>query len=465
MKNRSLKFLITFYLVLFIVIVLSILAIFQHFTLDSFYRHSRIESLENAANRVWLAINSTNQNLAQVLKTEAIRNDCCVRVLTNGLNAYAHNEKLGCDIGEVKPENLAFIFKQLETKDSYLHIENNLVNNDQLFVYASIANINNQNVIVLTSARILPYNSTTSAIQKQFLIYFLIIILCTIGLGLSLSKSIIKPLKQISKRIKGLSHGHYEEVSNTHNISEIVELNKELSKANNKVIESENSKRKLLANISHDLKTPLTMIVGYAEMIRDIETENNPDNINVIINEAQRLSYLVNDLLDLSSFRDQRINLHYENIEVNTLLTNVFNQFQSTFVKHGIIGRIKLLDEALKIKIDQLRIKQVLYNFINNALMYNDKTEKIIELGAVIEDNHIQIYVYDNGIGIAQNEYENVFNRYYRAKNNHLRFTEGSGIGLALSREILVAHGLKYGIDSEVGQFSKFYFYLEIVYN
>ena len=233
------------------------------------------------------------------------------------------------------------------------------------------------------------------------------------------------------------------------------EFNDVLTAANSEILKAEKAKKELIGNVSHDLKTPLTMIVGYGEMIRDLPGEDNAENAQVIINEAQRLTSLVNDLLDFSKVDE--IKLNREEVSLNNMLKDVYNQYLNYFRSNKVKFELKLVEDK-EICVDFKRIKQVLYNFLNNAYNYNESANKQITLGVEKTDDKYRVYVLDNGIGIREEDQDKIWDRYYKVDKEHKRSAIGSGIGLSLAKNILEQHGLKYGVDSVYGEYSKFWF-------
>ena len=204
------------------------------------------------------------------------------------------------------------------------------------------------------------------------------------------------------------------------------------------------------------------MIVGYGEMIRDLPEENNEENINVIIDEAKRLSVLVDDLVDISKMEDSAVELNREDVSLNELLESVYHQYEKYCEGKNIDLQLKT-EEDITVNVDAKRIRQVLYNFLNNSLNYNSKDSQKIIIGTEKNGDFHRVYVYDNGDGIRKEDLQNVWDRYYKVDKEHRRHQIGSGIGLSLSRELLKAHGLNYGVESEEGEYSKFYFDVEDV--
>ena len=280
----------------------------------------------------------------------------------------------------------------------------------------------------------------------------------TIILALILSRFIVKPINDINRESKNLAKGAYDGDLIKTSSKEFAELNETLINANEDINKAEIAKKELIGNVSHDLRTPLTMIVGYGEMIRDLPEENTEENINVIIDEAKRLSTLVDDLIDISKADQIKTELHKEKISLNSFLTEVYRQYEKYCEVQDIDLKLDL-KEDITVEIDAKRIKQVLYNFVNNALNYNNKENKEIIIGTDVNpDGSYRVYVFDNGEGIDEKDIANVWDRYYKVDKEHKRTHIGSGIGLSLARSLLEAHGMNYGVESVKGEFTKFYF-------
>ncbi|MBR5754562.1 MAG: HAMP domain-containing histidine kinase, partial [Erysipelotrichaceae bacterium] len=285
-----------------------------------------------------------------------------------------------------------------------------------------------------------------------------IVVVMSVLLALLISRFILRPIKQINDESMNLSKGEYDGSSIRTSSEEFDQLNDTLMNANEDILKADKARKELLGNVSHDLRTPLTMIVGYGEMIRDLPEENTEDNINIIIDEAKRLSTLVDDLIDISKIEGSGIKMDVKEVKLNDLLKSVYPQYEKYCKAQKIDFRLENLSDDVTVKLDEKRIRQVLYNFINNALNYNNKKKQKITLGAEELEDAYRVYVLDNGEGIEEKDLENVWDRYYKVDKEHKRHHIGSGIGLSLSREILKALGFRYGVESEVNEYSKFYF-------
>lgn len=444
-------------MLVFVVGILGLIYLFQTTFLDDFYSKSKINTIENVANKISNSIASNK--LEDVIDETSMSSEVCVRVVSTNPK---HNVVKACTlssldnhiINSIANETNANGGQKLFDKFKYRGID---METNDIYIFAKLVQTSTENTMVLVSSMITPLSATISTLKSQYLWIVMIVVVMAVLLALLLSRFIVKPLSNINDESKNLAKCEYDGEAFNFVSKEFDELNQTLVKANEDILKADIAKKELLGNVSHDLRTPLTMIVGYGEMIRDIKEENNEENINVIIDEAKRLSTLVDDLIDISKLETNNIELHKERVSINKVLENVYHQYAKYCESQNVSFELKLIDD-IEVEIDEHRIKQILYNFINNAFYYNDKRQQRIVLGCEIVDDKHRVYVYDNGKGIAPENIDNIWDRYYKVNEEHKRQHIGSGIGLSLSRQLLIAHNINYGVESVEGEYSKFYF-------
>ena len=284
----------------------------------------------------------------------------------------------------------------------------------------------------------------------------MILILLALGLAALMSKVITKPIIKINNAAKQLSHGEYDEDLSINGYREIAELSDTLRFASQEISKSDRFQKELLANVSHDLRTPLTMIKGYGEIMRDIPGENTPENIQVIIDESARLSDLVNDMLDISKIRTGAREPHMTHFCITDTVRDVLLRYTKLVDREGY--KIELVaDEDVYVTADSIMMLQVLYNLINNAINYTgeDLSVKVVQ---EVTDDHVKISVIDTGEGISPDELPLIWDRYYKVDKVHKRAMVGTGVGLAIVKGILELHGAAYGVESTIGVGSVFWF-------
>lgn len=462
-KRLSLRKQLLIILLAFIVLILGIIYFFQTNFLDDFYRKSKENTLEQVADNIAYSLYEEDTN--SYFESVGLSNEVCVRIVSNN-NKY--NNPGACILRSVDSNTINSIYRDVENNNGSKMFYN-FVSYDgfpiarevkDMLVYGKSININDSPVLILVSSIITPLNATISTIKSQYFIIALIVVVATIILALIISRLMIRPIKKINDESKNLSKGKYigEDIKCIN--KEYDELNRTLIEANEDILKADKAKKELLANVSHDLRTPLTMIEGYGEMIRDIEEENNEENINVIIDEAKRLSYLVDDLIDISRIENSKLVLHKSKISLYELVSDVYRQYEKYCESQNVFFKLDAQTslQDVYVEVDVNRIKQVLYNFINNALNYNDKDNQEIVLGVEDNDGLYRVFVKDNGRGIKQEDVDNIWDRYYKVDKTHVRNHIGSGIGLSLCKELLEAHELNYGVESVLDEYSTFYF-------
>ncbi len=302
-----------------------------------------------------------------------------------------------------------------------------------------------------------PTGTTTQILANIFLMSSLVIIFVTLVVSVIISSKISQPLIRLSKSTDKLITGEFNVEPSPHDYSEIVILTDNLNKASDEINKTENLRKDLLANISHDLRTPLTMIKAYAEMIRDL-SGNNPEkrekHLGVIIEEADRLTQLVNDLLNLSKLQSGAVALDRKVVNFSSFL-------------RGIVSRFSMLDET-KIELecedniyasfDTTQMGQAVYNLIINAINYSGVDTVTVRLYG-IDGGKVRFEVEDKGVGISAEALPHIWERYYKVNRseNYKRTVKGTGLGLSIVKGVFECHGFEYGAESEEGKGTMFW--------
>lgn len=443
-------------LVVFIGLMLVLILFLQTTFLDGTYKNNKIAYLKDTAALIDEGIQ--NDDILSVLEDISFSNEVCVRVITDAVGFTTYQEASSCALGKLSNKQLNKIAATTFDNGGEALFDSNSSNIKNAYIYSKLSKVNDENVLIMLSTSIVPLQSTIDTMYDQFNIIIIVVVIATILLALCLSSLIVKPIKKIEMEATNLPSGKYDHKLVKTDAREIENLNNTLARANEEIIKADVARKELIGNVSHDLRTPLTMIVGYGEMIRDFPEENNAENINVIINEAKRLSTLVDDLLDLSKVESGKIEFHNKDIKISDLLESVYDQFDPYCKANNIELVLNVEDSDVVVSVDENRLKQVLHNFMSNALNYNDAKDTKIIIGEEKVDGAYRIYVYDNGSGVKQEDKDKIWNRYYKVDKEHKRSHIGSGIGLSLCKDILDKMGYKYGVDSVYKEYSKFYF-------
>ena len=243
------------------------------------------------------------------------------------------------------------------------------------------------------------------------------------------------------------------------NISEIDELSETLNYAKTEMVKTDDYRRDLMANVGHDLKTPLTLIKSYAEMVRDItykDDKKREANLNVIINETDRLNALVNDIITLSKIEANAEVLNIEKYDLVAQIKEIIGKFEILTLTENYHFKYSG-PEKVSIEADKTKMSQVIYNLINNAINYTGD-DSVVEIKITNKRNDYLVEIIDTGKGIDKDTIKHIWDRYYKTEKKHKRNKVGTGLGLSIVKGILENHRFKYGVKSTLGKGTSFWF-------
>ena len=257
-----------------------------------------------------------------------------------------------------------------------------------------------------------------------------------------------------------LSEEQYEDRFRKGFCRELDDLNDSLTQSAENLSEAREYQKELLANVSHDLRTPLTMIRGYAEMIRDIswedETQRNADT-GVIIKEADRMTALVNEILEYSRLAGKQAKTIFMDVDLSALTESVIDRFEPLFKRDGGVFERKIT-QGLHVSGDANLLERMVFNLIDNAVNHSADPDKRISVAVWESEGHTYLEVRDHGEGIAPEELPHIWEKYYTSRQ---RDNKGvSGLGLAIVKQIAVLHRAEVKAESTPGEGSTFTFIL-----
>lgn len=322
--------------------------------------------------------------------------------------------------------------------------------------YAKIVDTSAGERLIIVESEITPVNSVVETLRFQLIIMTAVIVALSLVIAIVVGKMIARPIYDTNEKAKALAKQDYDITFEGGRYREITELNSTLTYAAGELKKVDSLQKELIANISHDLRTPLTMIIGYGEVMRDLPGEMTPDNIQIIVDEATRLNSLVTDLLDISRLQSNTADIKKAPFSLTKCIESIFARYTKLIENDGL-NIVFEHDGEVFIMGDELRITQVLYNLINNAINYigDDKT---VIVRQTVQDDRVRVDVIDHGEGIPAEKLAYIWDRYYRVNEEHRRAKIGTGLGLSIVKNILIAHDAEYGVESTVGTGSDFWF-------
>ena len=451
-------------LVLFITAMLAVIWIFQIFLFDQFYKEAKLEDLHKNDSEI-SRLFADEQELCQAVYLRSVETNTCIRVYqitSSGLEIIADSDvNMGCSIHHIGDDGLDYYYRMaLKHKGVYSKTRRNQEAKAYSTVMVSVKESGGNKYVIMQDVDLEPLDSIITALQRQFGWITSILIMGAMILALVLSRMICLPMQKMGQEASRLAKGEYDVRFGGGGYREAEELADALNYAASELQKTDKLQKEIIANVSHDLRTPLTMIKGYSEMMRDIPGENTPENVQVIIDETQRLTELVNDVLDLSKIKAGTRPLDRDVFDLTDSITSVLMRYKKFTENQYVINFVS--DGRVFVTANRNMILQVIYNLVNNAINYtgDDKTVTIVQ---TVSGGRVRISVTDTGKGIAEEDLPYIWDRYYKVDKVHKRAVVGTGLGLAIVKGVLEAHHANFGVESELGVGSTFYFELDVV--
>lgn len=465
---RTLRSHLSFWFLLVIGIILVLIWLFQVFFIVPYYERRMRASLVSTSRGIVLEYEKDSSNEKfEMLSTNAINDNIHIMcVLINDKNELITTKGQFSPVYDIKNFTSDFYREiVLESSQEKLFIFKQRDSND-LYVYATKLEGSSftDNEYLLTATKVTPIAATTMIIQEQLIWISSISILIGLTFAVFASKKISKPLADLQAQATEFAKGNYDIVFEGTGCMEVVELADTLTETAKELKATDELRKSITANVSHDLRTPLTIIKSYAEMIRDLSGNNKEkreEHLDIIISETDRLSELVNDVLALSKLESGVVNLEKKDFNISVTLETCLTKYEIYQMKSGYIIECDI-DEDIYVNADEKRINGVFYNLIGNAINYTGSDKKVF-ISLKKEGNKAIFKVKDTGEGISTDKQKRIWEQYYRDENNHQRAVVGTGLGLSIVKNVLDLHKLKYGVESIIGSGTTFYFEIDII--
>ena len=365
--------------------------------------------------------------------------------------------------GEEKPE-IPFDFEQeivvlkekiTENGDSAV-----LYQSDDEFVYGSKIKQFGADAYLYVGKSLGLVQATSEEMGARMLLMAIFIFILAFAVSFAVSGWLTKPLTEITQKARRLAKGDFSvDFRGSDYGQEMVELADTLNYARDELSKTDRMQKELIANVSHDFKTPLTMIKAYASMIIEISGENREKrekHAQVIVDEADRLTSLVADVLEISKMRSGLEQLKFSEVDMSAYTQEVLGRFAYLKETQGY-QFITDIEDGLFTAGDELKLGQAVYNLIGNAVNYTGEDKKVFVSLKKRNESVFRFAVTDTGAGIKKEELPEIWDRYYRSSTAHKRPVKSTGLGLSIVKTVLQKHGFSFGVESEENQGSTFY--------
>ena len=458
---KSVRITVWIYFFIFIISILVLMWFTFSVSLESNYKRMKISSIFDVANYIltdWSAEEFTDGSLDKL----AYDNDMCILIQ----DAYG-NIVYSCDMlagnclihGRIGLNKYRALAMENQNGIYYSEEKNPRFNTEVMLFVMVLGDREDPSGYIFLNTSLEPLNSTISIINRQIIIVSAMLLILGLGISYFLARLIETPIVRIIKSAKKFGEGDYSAKFDGHGYTETEILADTLNYAAEEISKVDSLRRDLIANISHDLRTPLTMVKAYAEMIRDLSGDN-PDkrreHIGIIIEESDRLAALVNDILDLSKLESGTTELNYSSFSITKKIHEIMGRYTLLSEQNGYKFFVTTKSDFV-IEADIIKIEQVLYNLINNAINYTGENKTVYITQLIKDDDTARIEITDTGKGIEPELLPLIFDRYYRAEKSR-REVIGTGLGLSIVKQILKQHNFKFGVRSELEIGSTFWF-------
>lgn len=472
--DRSLKAKIFKYFMVFSIILVIVLWLFQTVFFSGFYRTERIKELDKTMLYLEKSIKNKENEYSDILDIIKSISDTPIKlrifIANNNMEEpynikefvynYNNGDEFFSTIDVIKLYDIVKYKNNMILDNDYFRkigFEGKPKEPENFRIQAKLLEKNNgSEILILGKTDLNPVGPIKDTFVRQLYYVSFIMIVISGFMSLLMSNRISKPIYSLNKTAKLLGKGKYDIKFEGKGYREVEELSETLNFTAKELSYVEKMQKELIANVSHDLRTPLTLIKGYAEIMRDIPGENSCENINTIIEETSRLEKLVNDILDISKIQRDIDNIEVSNFNLTKEIEKIISNNLKLLEKEdfSIVFNFK---EEVDVRLDKIKIEQAFYNLFINAINHTGEDKRVV-INQIVEKDCITIEIIDFGMGIMKDDINLIWKRYYRTDNSHSRGTVGSGIGLSVVREIIDKHNGECGVSSDLGKGSKFWF-------
>ncbi len=459
------------YFLAFIGIMIILLWMLQITFLEPYYKSSRrknillniqevervlhdqenFDALQDQDVKTKLRLLFARENMCAAIYDQQGHNLMNIAVDVIGPNCYLE------ELSEASKNEYIDIVKSSETKEIDVPFRNEYFEHGMGF-YGKEILVDDEAHYIFINTPMKLLDSTVDILKNQFLMVTIFIFGIGTTVALLLARKLAYPIHEMNESAKKLAKGDFNVKFKGEGYLEAVELSSTLNYATKEFSKTDELRRDLVANVSHDIKTPLTMIKAYAEMIVDISGEDRElrnEHLDVILDESNHLENLVNDMLSLSQFESKVLEINNSTFNLKEHILSTINLFK------GVSNEL-VVDVPKKLNVvgDEIKMGQVLYNFVNNAIKHSNTEDDIIINVTDLNDS-VRVNVIDKGSGIAKEDQAKIWDRYAKINKYHTRSINSSGLGLSIVAAICQATDSNYGVESELNKGSTFYYTLK----
>jgi len=461
---KSIRFKLWAGMMALVLVVLVLLWLFQIIFLKSFYNQMKIADIKGQAISITELLDENRLvDFQDKMDALAYENNMSIEMLNTSGNSTYVSDTSGANgqMPMMKNNSRVQVYNDaLAGQETSVSLTHPRFGNKFMLIGLPVYTGGEISGVLILNLPLAPVEDTASILQRQLFYISLILLAAALLISFLLARSFTRPIVEIKKAAEKMAAGDFSARIRVNEGNEIGQLAETINYLGQQLSKIDQLRKDLIANVSHELRTPLSLIRGYAETLRDV-TGNAPDKrekqLGIIIEETERLSRVVDDILNLSQMQSGHFELRKTRFGLHDLVGRVVNRYELLSKLTGASIIIQHSGEA-SVEADEARIEQVLYNLINNAFNHTP-TGGTITIRYIELNEKVRIEVSDTGSGIPEEEIAHIWDRYYQAETKAAAKV-GTGLGLAIVKAVLEAHGAAFGVDSQEDVATTFWFEL-----
>lgn len=470
-QSRSIFSRLFTYFTVFTVVIMICLWLFQILFLQTFYQQMKIRELYSVADTIQDGYGK--ESLFATISNLTLRSDMYIQIVIGNTVLYTSTVQNPADRMNMFANSYDYDTlkrKVLKAEDHTVVTQQtmNRTRDEDVMIYASLLDESSESdsTYLFIYTPLTAVGTTIEILAKLLVLVTILAIGIGVIMSLIISRRLSRPLHRLTESAVRLGQGNFDVHFDGSGYAETEELAATLNYAEYEISKSDRLQKDIVANVSHDLKTPLTMVKSYAEMIRDLSgdvPEKRNKHLQVIISEADRLNDLVNDLTSLSKMQANVDTLDVETVDLASLAGESADSFSVHAEQDGFTFEV-VTEGNTEVPADPGKIRQVFANLIGNAVRYSsteEDSDRTVLIRVTEQPETVRCEVIDHGQGIPAGDLDQIWDRYYRSSSNHSRTSSGTGLGLAIVKQILLLHQAAYGVESIEQEGSTFWFELK----
>lgn len=446
-----------------VIIMIMLIWSFQIFFLNTFYIRERINVLREEGTQ--LATSITEKLNDKRLVSEEVKDELDSYVSSYGeeIVVISNNDKILYSSRNAKNPQLRIksLSRTNDFKESIssgeIYIKRRKVElQNSTYIIVGVPLSYNDRIVgaIVLSSPIQTIKEAITILRRQLSIITLLSVAIGTILALLLAKVFTKPIFEINKTAIKISKGNFSAKVDIDSKDEFGALANTINNLSTQMGQTEKFRREFIANTSHELKTPISLIRAYAELIEenvDEDKEKRNEYLDIIVSESERLNNMVEDMLYLSKMEAGYNEPKFEEFNIIDTIKSVSNKLSPIAEENSIILSHNFDSEEIFITADEDKMQHVFLNLVNNAIIHSSSnTTVLIKVKETI--NYVTVEVIDNGVGIPEEDLPHIWDRFYKVDKSRKRSNNGTGLGMAIVKNILDTHNFKYGIKSKVNK-------------